>query len=843
LVGAILCFFPFAHADPAGRSSDLIDRDWRFTLGDPRGAEVPSFDDSGWQRIGLPHSFGLPYFGSSKFYVGYGWYRRHLRIDPLQAHQRYFLEFEAAFQSAQIYVNGSPVGQHEGGYTGFRLDITQAVKEGDNLIAVRLNNHWNAQLNPRGGEHNFNGGIYRNVYLVTTAELHIDWYGTFVTTPGLSAAGGPVHVATDVVNNSTEPRSFTLRTDVLDAKGQQVATVSSEKTIAPGGTLTLQQETPFVSRPALWSPAHPTMYTTVSHVIEKGRELDRYITPFGFRWIRWTPEQGFFLNGEHFYFHGADVHQDHAGWGDGVTNTGIARDVRLVKEAGMDFIRGSHYPHSPVFADECDRQGILFWSENSFWGTGGAKQEGNWTASAYPPNPEDQAPFEANVERSLAEMIRINRNHPSIIAWSMGNEVFFSDQDLLPKIRIFLKKLVEETHGLDPTRPAAIGGVQRGDIDKIGDVAGYNGDGAKLFLDPGVPNAVTEYGSTESDRPGEYTPGWGDLAGQPQFAWRSGQALWCAFDHGSIFANLGRTGMIDYFRLPKRMWFWYRNAYRGIAPPAWPEAGKPVSLQLETDEPGPIRADGTGDVQLLVTVRGADGKQLSNAPPVHLEIVSGPGQFPTGRTIDFSEDSDIAIRDGEAAIEMRSYFSGTIVVRATSPGLAPALLRVNAVGGPEFVPGVTPVAAVRPYVRPSTTSAPQLDVSVDLSLNRPTDASSSAAGHSSRLANDGDAATFWQPGQEGRSWWQVDLEGRCRLSSVNILFGGRSAAAYTLQISEDGVHWTNLPDRPLPSKLARERMIKMPDATQGRFLRIEFDQTADPATIQLIEVKVVGHPL
>jgi hypothetical protein len=244
-----------------------------------------------------------------------------------------------------------------------------------------------------------------------------------------------------------------------------------------------------------------------------------------------------------------------------------------------------------------------------------------------------------------------------------------------------------------------------------------------------------------------------------------------------------------------------------------------------------------------VTVRGADGKQLSNAPPVHLEIVSGAGQFPTGRSIDFAEDSDIAIRDGEAAIEMRSYFSGTIVVRATSPGLAPALLRVNAVGGPEFVPGVTPVAAARPYVRPSTTSAPQLDVSVDLSLNRPTDASSSAAGHSSRLANDGDAATFWQPGQEGRSWWQVDLEGRCKLSSVNILFGGGSATAYTLQISDDGVTWTTLQGRRLANGQTRERMEEMPEDAKGRFLKIEFAAAPGNAPVRLAEVKVLGHPL
>jgi hypothetical protein len=829
-------------ASTSVRQRTLIDSGWLYMEGDHPGAEARTFDDRSWQSIGLPHSFGLPYFGASNFYVGYGWYRRHLHIGQKQTHRISFLEFEAAFQDAEVFVNGRLVGRHQGGYTGFSLDVTQALAEGDNVIAMQLNNKWNAQLNPRAGEHNFNGGIYRNVYLVTTADLHVDWYGTYVTTPGLSAAGSPVHIATDIRNDSASQRSFTLRTDILDGAGHQVSSVQSTESIGPGATLTIQQQTPFIARPALWSPAHPAMYTAVSHVLEDSHETDSYTTPFGFRWTSWTAEQGFFLNGEHFYFHGADVHQDHAGWGDGVTNAGIARDVRLVKDAGMDFIRGSHYPHSPVFADECDRQGILFWAENSFWGTGGAKQEGNWTASAYPPNEQDQSLFEESVERSLAEMVRINRNHPSIIAWSMGNEVFFSDSDLLPKIRIFLKTLVDETHRLDPTRPAAIGGVQRGDIDKIGDVAGYNGDGAKLFLDPGVPNAVTEYGSTESDRPGEYAPGFGDLEGQPEFAWRGGQAIWCAFDHGSIFANLGRTGMIDYFRLPKRTWYWYRNAYRGISPPEWPQPGDAVALRLEADKPATIRADGSDDVQLIVTVRGADGSALSNSPPVKLEIVSGPGEFPTGRTIEFATNSDIAIRDGEAAIEMRSYQSGMIVVRASSVGLKPAELKIRATGGPDYVAGVTPLTPERAYVQRREQPVAS-DSVVDLSLNRPTDSSSNMPGHSSRFANDGDAKSFWQPASSSASFWQVDLEGRCSVSDVKLVFTDSKGALYSLQLSEDGVHWKTIRDRLSARPSGEEDTESLPQGSTARFLRVASESKSGNSPLRLAEITVLGRPL
>jgi len=840
----LTAFLMLPGVEPAlaqGRQHTRIDAEWRYSAGDHPGAEAPAYRDDGWQHIGLPHSFGIPYFASPHFYVGYGWYRKHITLPALKPDQTVAIEFEAAFQDAEVFVNGVPVGHHLGGYTGFQYEITHALVAGDNVIAVRLKNLWNAQLNPRGGEHNFNGGIYRDVYLVTTADLHVDWYGTFVTTPGLSAAGGPVHIETEIRNDSKQPRHFELRTDILDAGGKLVTSASTESIADPGTVDTIEQSTPFVSNPKLWSPAQPNMYTAVTHVLEQGREIDTYRTPFGFRWIKWTAEQGFFLNGEHLYFRGADAHQDHAGWGDAVADAGITRDVRMIKDAGMNFIRGSHYPHSPVFSDACDRLGVMLWSENSFWGTGGAKAEGSWTASAYPPNEADQKPFEENVKRSLAEMIRIHRNHPSIIAWSMGNEVFFSDANLMPKVRIFLGDLVAETHQLDPTRPAAIGGVQRGNIDKIGDVAGYNGDGAKLFIDPGVPNAVTEYGSTISLRPGSYMGGFGDMAGQPAFAWRSGQAIWAAFDHGSIFSTMGQMGMIDYFRLPKRQWYWYRNAYLNLPPPDWPERGAAASLEIHADHDGPLRADGSDDVQLVVTVHDGAGKRIANTPPVDLTIVSGPGELPTGRTIHFAEDSDIAIRDGEAAIEMRSYQSGTILVRATSPGLQSATLTVEATGGPVFVPGETPVAADRTYMIPAAEM--KTGVTTDLSLNRPTDASSAVDDeHSSGKAADGDADSFWQPrAGNASSWWQVDFEGRCRAQKVHIVFG--DSAVYHYRVEEEDGHggWKTLLDHTADKGPVSTVTYSLPESSETRVLRLAF--TADSALPKVREVQVKGAPL
>lgn len=179
-----------------------------------------------------------------------------------------------------------------------------------------------------------------------------------------------------------------------------------------------------IENPHLWSPENPELYEMESLLYENNQKIDRCITEFGIRWFHFSARKGFFLNGEHYKIHGANVHQDHAGWSDAVPRSGIKRDVQMIKECGMNFIRGSHYPHHTYFAEECDRQGILFWSENCFWGTGGPKEEGYWTASAYPVHEEDENAFEESCKNTLAEMIRANRNHPSIIVWSMSNDLF-----------------------------------------------------------------------------------------------------------------------------------------------------------------------------------------------------------------------------------------------------------------------------------------------------------------------------------------------------------------------------------------------------------------------------------
>ena len=841
----------------AAASGDLRDslnfnRDWKFQLGDATNAAATAFDDAKWDAANLPHSFSTPYFAANdKFYVGYGWYRKHFDVPAEWSGKRINVEFDGVFQVAEIFVNGQRIGEHKGGYTGFTFDLTDAVQPGDNVLAVRVNNLWNAQLAPRAGEHVFSGGIYRNVRLVVTAPLHVAWYGTSVTTPQVSKESATVNVKTEIVNASGATKSATVKILVLDAKGKTVAQMESVQTITAGATNVFDQNSAPIANPKLWSPEHPDLYSVKTIVLDGGKPVDDFTSPLGFRSIKFTADQGFFLNGEHYYFKGANVHQDHAGWGDAVADSGFYRDVKLVRDAGFDFIRGSHYPHAPAFPRACDELGMLFWSENAFWGTGGFKGDGYWNCSAYPVNAADDAGFEASVKQQLREMIRIHRNHPSIIVWSMSNEPFFSDSAVMPKVRNFLKELVAYSHELDPTRPAAVGGCQRGDIDKLGDVAGYNGDGARLFVNPGVASVVSEYGSTISDRPGKYEPGWGDLPGTPgadkykagswRLPWRSGEAIWCAFDHGSIAGrNFGAMGLVDYFRLPKRQWYWYRNEYLHIPPPAWPTSGVSAALQLTADKTTLRSVDGTDDIQLVVTVVDKDGKALNNCPPVTLTIESGPGEFPTGQNITFAPNSDIPIRDGAAAMAFRSYHAGKTLIRATSPGLKDVTVEITSLGEPKFIAGKTPPAKPRPYVRFNGKAANGSPVV--FGRENPTRASSEAPGHSGRLANDGNPATFWQAADgDTNAWLRVDLERIVTVSKTKLMFPTAGNWLYKVEISDDGESgWKIVSDQTQTTSSGKERTDAVKNNPRGRFVRMTVTGLPSEKSPALAEVEVFG---
>ena len=353
------------------RTVNVANKTWTFIKSDvavatATGTATRRAGQTSIFRIRLTFPTGA---SASALPPGIGWYRKHITIDQavITLKKRVFIEFEAAFQIANVYVNGTFVGMHKGGYTGFSFDITPYVKAGDNVVAVHLDARWSDTIAPISGEHVFIGGIYRNVYLVYTDPLHVTWYGTFVTTPQATSTSATVKVKTEIKNDGTAAASCQVKTIVVDSAGTQVTSFSSTQTVAAGATVTFVQTSGAISNPHLWSPSSPYMYKVYTEVYNGTTAVDNFKSPLGIRTISWTMTNGFVLNGTRLWLQGANVHQDHAGWGDACANTGSLRDVKLIKDCGMNFIRGSHYPHAPAFADACDKLGVCLWSEMCYW--------------------------------------------------------------------------------------------------------------------------------------------------------------------------------------------------------------------------------------------------------------------------------------------------------------------------------------------------------------------------------------------------------------------------------------------------------------------------------------------
>ncbi|MGN6180898.1 MAG: discoidin domain-containing protein, partial [Mucilaginibacter sp.] len=376
-------------------------------------------------------------------------------------------------------------------------------------------------------------------------------------------------------------------------------------------------------------------------------------------------------------------------------------------------------------------------------------------------------------------------------------------------------------------------------IDKIGDIAGYNGDGGiiSIFQNPGIANIVSEYGSTFADRPGKYEPGWGDIAkdsGKAVHAWRSGQVIWCGFDHGSLAGSaMAKLGIIDYFRIPKRSWYWYRNAYAHIPPPEWPRPGIPAKLKIDADR-YKASSDGTEDIKLNITILNINGKPISNSPTVKLKVISGPGEFPTGSSITFNKDSDIRIMDGQASIEFRSWYAGYTTIEASSPGLQPGRIKLEFTGNDIYKKGITPSVSERPYIR---FRRQRRGIQQTFGRNNPTFASSAQAEHLAGLAADGDLKTWWQPLEtDTNPQWTLDPEKKLEISQIKILFPKEDIYQYKIEAADGYGNWNLVADFMNNQDKESEKRIQV-SRLVGSLVRISFKNAK---TAKIAEVEVTG---
>jgi beta-galactosidase len=652
-----------------------MNQTWKFTKGDNAGYASSGYIDNAWSSVGLPHSASIPFFINDSAYVGWVWYRKHFTVDAQYNARKVFIDFEAAFQHAWVYINGQLVGEHKGGYTGFTYDITPYVLFGaDNVCAVRLSNLWDAAIAPRAGDTWFHAGLYRDVSLVVTDPLHVTRLGTFVTTPQVSASRATVNIKTDVVNQGAASKTCMIVTTIFNQANAVVTSVTTTAAVSAGQTWTFSQDTA-ISNPTLWSPSSPYRYRLLTQVYDNGNEVDKFTTRFGVRWYSATAANGFSLNGQRLYLQGFNVHQDRAGWADAAVNYDFYRDLKLLKDIGANCVRCSHYPHDMAFYEACDSLGILTLAELHFWGRGGFSGGGElstWYAEAYPTVTGPKAAFDSLLLSNFRDMVLEARNHPAIFGWSLGNEtdMQMTNGTVLANAQALWQSLYTLSHQLDPSRLCTSGWVSFANNNFTGyeDILGMNSG------NPGSqqshPVLTTEYGSCVADRPGSYSG-----CGEPTAAtWRMGALRWLAFHHGTHCqgngGNWAHMGVLDYHRLPLRQYYWMRNYWLGTAQPTYPAAGTAAKLVITADKTT-ILNDGTDDCQLIISVQNTSNQLISNSVNGTLQITSGPGLLPTGTSWAFTTT------DGQQAIEMRSYGIGTITVTATSGSLTPGSIPIT----------------------------------------------------------------------------------------------------------------------------------------------------------------------
>jgi len=431
MCGRLMCLLvlvmggTFAFADSQRDRS--FDSDWRFLRADAPGADSPGFPDSAWRTLDVPHDWSIedlpaadttnrvgPFDpnqskgGGATGYVvgGTAWYRKHFTLAPADARKLVTVRFDGVYMNADFWINGQPLGNHPYGYTSFEFDLTPYLKPAgrENVLAVRVRNEGKNSRWYSGS------GIYRHTWLTFTEPVHVPIRGLFVTTPEVSAEKATVKIATDVTNASGAGVEATVRARILDAKGNLVKTAESTLHL-PANEVRQAEQTVEVLLPKLWSPDSPELYSAEVDIVAARKTVDEVSTSFGIRDIEIDAEHGFRLNGVMLKLKGGCVHHDNGPLGSTAIDRAEERRVELLKADGFNAIRTSHNPPSPAFLDACDRHGMLVVDEAfDCWESG--------------KNPQDyHLYFKDWSDRDLAAMVCRDRNHPSVVIWSIGNEI------------------------------------------------------------------------------------------------------------------------------------------------------------------------------------------------------------------------------------------------------------------------------------------------------------------------------------------------------------------------------------------------------------------------------------
>ena len=388
----------------AQREMKTINDNWEFRK---------SIDES-WESVNLPHTFNIDAYQQRNYYQGKGFYRRTLVLPEIVAERRYYMKIDAASKAANIRVNGKEVGSHVGGYTACIVDITEYIRK-ENLIEITVDNG-RKDITPISADFTFWGGIYRDVWLISTPKQHFNMSnmgsdGIFISTPVVNEKRGVLKVKCEVTNDSHESSILEVRSAIYSPQGKLLQTIKQKQKLKSGETYIFENTSGAIESPDLWSPETPSLYLVKTTLVDpkSGKLLDEKNHKVGFRWFTFDGSKGFFLNGKSYKLRGLNRHQDQAPAGVALDDEAHRRDIFLMKELGCNFIRISHFPQDDAILEMCDELGLLAWEELPI-------------INIVPNTPG----YDDNCEYNLREMIRQHYNHSSVITWGYMNEILLT---------------------------------------------------------------------------------------------------------------------------------------------------------------------------------------------------------------------------------------------------------------------------------------------------------------------------------------------------------------------------------------------------------------------------------
>ncbi len=409
-----------------GQRTVSFDEDWLFIKDNPQGAEKSDFNDSGWRKTDLPHDWSIedlpnqsesvigPFSKASegKMRTGYtvggtGWYRKHFKINKADNQKTVYLSFDGVYMNSDVWINGKHVGNHPYGYTSFYYDITGYLNPAgkSNVVAVQVKNEGNTARWYSGS------GIYRHTWLTVVNPVHIGIWGVNIKTPSVAENSADINVTTTVINSGKENTPVKVTVEILDPSGKMIKTTDNEANASTGSGSEIKQKLT-VENPVLWSLDSPELYTVRVKVAVNNRQVDSLDTKFGIRSLEFSAENGFLLNGKSIELKGGCFHHDNGPLGSKAIDRAEERKMEILKNAGFNAIRCSHNPPSPYLLDVCDRLGILVINEIF----------DNWEKQKVSENDYSKY-FKEWWQKDVESWILRDRNHPSVIMWSIGNEI------------------------------------------------------------------------------------------------------------------------------------------------------------------------------------------------------------------------------------------------------------------------------------------------------------------------------------------------------------------------------------------------------------------------------------